>query len=63
MLQVKKDRRIRLFQTWLRIAQYFARYQAAHYFTPPGENKKVFYREAILDGSKFEQRKVLAFRV
>lgn len=62
VLQVKKDRRIRLFQTWLRMDYYFARYKAAHYFTTPAAHKKVFYKEAILDVSKFGRRKVIAFK-
>ncbi|MFX1295478.1 MAG: hypothetical protein ACFFD2_11600 [Promethearchaeota archaeon] len=33
MLQMKKDRRIRLFQTWMRIDQCFNWYKVAHYFT------------------------------
>lgn len=62
VLQVKRDRRIRLFQIWLRMDHYFARYKSAHYFTTPAEHKKVFYKEAILDVSKFGRRKVLAFK-
>ncbi|NVM53137.1 MAG: transposase [Candidatus Helarchaeota archaeon] len=62
VLQVKKDRRIRLFQTWMRIDQYFERYKSAHYFTAQPDKKKIFYKEAILDVSKFGRRKVIAFK-
>ncbi|MHA1360747.1 MAG: hypothetical protein ACTSRC_21705 [Candidatus Helarchaeota archaeon] len=56
---MKKDRRIRLFQTWLRMDQYFDRCKSVHYFTTPAEHKKIFYKEVILDVSKFGRRKVL----
>ncbi|MHA1360148.1 MAG: hypothetical protein ACTSQI_19010 [Candidatus Helarchaeota archaeon] len=62
MLQLKKDRWTRLFQRWIRMDQYFTRYKPVHYFTPPSEHKKVFYKEAILAVSKFRRRKVIAFK-
>lgn len=62
VIQVKKDRRVRVVQNWLRIDHYFARYRPLHYFTTPTEHKKIFYKEAILDVSKFGRRKVLAFK-
>ncbi len=62
VLQVKKDRRIRLFRQWKRIDHYFEYYKSPRYFTAPPENKKIFYKEAILDGSKFGRRKVFGFK-
>jgi len=62
VLQLKKDRRIRLFDKWFRIDKYFEKYKKWHYFTYGGKEKKVYYKKATLDVSKIGRRKIFMFK-
>jgi len=58
VLQLKKDRQIRLFENWMRIETYFATAKKWHYFTVGPEKKRIWYKDALLDVSQFGRRKV-----
>jgi len=62
VLQLKKDRQIRLFEHWMRIETYFTTAKKWHYFTSGPEKKRVWYKEAILDVSQFGRRKAFLFQ-
>jgi len=62
VLQLKKDRKIRLFDKWFRIDEYFEKHKKWHYFTYGKEKKKVYYKEAMLGVSKIGRRKIFMFK-
>lgn len=62
VLQLKKGRKIRLFDTWMKVETYFESYKKEHYFTYKKENRKVYCKKAILDVSKIGRRKVFRFK-
>lgn len=54
--------RIRLFDKWMRVDEYFKKHQKEKYFTPKDKNKKVYYKLATLDVSKIGRCKVFTFK-
>lgn len=62
MVNVPKDRQIRLFKNWFRVDKYFETKKKERYFTSKKTGEKVYYKEATLDISKIGRCKVFAFR-
>jgi len=62
VVRIKSNRRIRLFDRWMQVKEYFSRYKKERYFTDKNSGKKVYYKEAVLEVSKLGRCKVFSFR-